>query len=118
VARKTTVVLEDDLSGQLIEEDQGGTVSFSLDGQNYEIDLAHDNYVQLRRDFQKYVDAARRVSAPRSGTAGRRPAGTPSALADRKESGEIRDWARKNGHEVSERGRIKASVVAAYRAAH
>lgn len=117
MARKTTIVLEDDLTGGLLAEGDGGTVSFSLDGQTYEIDLSAENSAQLRADFQRYVDAARRITSPRGSASAGRSTGGGRAAADRKESGEIREWARQNGHEVSERGRIPAGVIEAYRAA-
>jgi hypothetical protein len=34
------------------------------------------------------------------------------------ETATIRAWARENGHEVSERGRIPKAVVQAYQSAH
>lgn len=118
MARKTTIVLEDDLTGEVLGEGRGETVSFALDGQGYEIDLSEDNSTQLRNDLRRYVDAARKTSAPRYSASGRRAAATGSAASGRKDIGAIRSWARENGHEVSERGRIPFSVVEAYDAAH
>ena len=118
MARKTTIVLEDDLTGQVLEEGHGETMAFALDGQNYEIDLSGANAEQLRADLGRYVDAARKVSTTRGGASGRRTAAGGSAAAGRKDTGAIRGWARENGHEVSERGRIPSSIVEAYDAAH
>jgi hypothetical protein len=108
VARKTTIVLEDDLSGDVLEQGRGETIAFALDGQSYEIDLSEENSAQLRADLSRYVDAGRKTSAAASSSAG----------AGRKDTGDIRAWARENGHEVSGRGRIPSSVVEAYDAAH
>ena len=48
----------------------------------------------------------------------RKSAGTAAAAADSGASAkEIRDWARSNGHEVPERGRIPAAVREAFDAA-
>ncbi|WP_345433899.1 Lsr2 dimerization domain-containing protein, partial [Modestobacter marinus] len=55
MARKTTIVLEDDLTGQVLEDGHGGTVAFALDGQSYEIDLSADNTEQMRADLGRYV---------------------------------------------------------------
>jgi hypothetical protein len=118
VARKTTIVLEDDLSGDVLEQGRGETIAFALDGQSYEIDLSEENSAQLRADLSRYVDAGRKTSAPRGGSQGRRAAASSSAGAGRKDTGDIRAWARENGHEVSGRGRIPSSVVEAYDAAH
>ncbi len=108
MAQKTKVTVIDDLDGKELPEGKGQTVTFSLDGVSYEIDLSKKNADALRKDVKKYTDAARRVSR----SAGRR------TTASRKDSSGIREWAKRNGHTVSERGRIPASVVQAYEAAN
>jgi Lsr2 len=118
MARKVQVILSDDLDENLPADE---TVSFSLDGTSYEIDLAEKNAKELREVFSRYVSAARKVgrggrSSSGSG-GGARSRGTGGRM-DREQAGAIRDWARKNGHAVSDRGRIPASVVDAYEAAH
>lgn len=111
MAQKLTLI--DDLDGSAIEGD-GGTFTFSIDGANYEIDLSAKNTSELRSVFEKYVDAGRRVR--RDGNAG------SSAPARGKSDPErlkmIREWAAKNGHNVSDRGRISAEVQKAYDDAH
>lgn len=113
MARKVQVILSDDLDENLPADE---TVSFSLDGTNYEIDLAEKNAKELRDAFARYVSAARKVGRGTRATGGR-SRGTGGRM-DREQAGAIRDWARKNGHAVSDRGRIPASVVEAYEAAH
>lgn len=116
MARKVQVILSDDLDENVPADE---TVSFSLDGTNYEIDLSEKNAQELREAFSRYVQAARRVGRG-SGRAsgGGRSRATGGGRMDREQAGAIRDWARKNGHAVSDRGRIPASVVEAYEAAH
>jgi hypothetical protein len=116
MARKVQVILSDDLDENLPADE---TVSFSLDGTSYEIDLAEKNAKELREVFSRYVSAARKVGrgSRSSGGGGTRGRGTGGRM-DREQAGAIRDWARKNGHAVSDRGRIPASVVEAYEAAH
>jgi hypothetical protein len=41
-----------------------------------------------------------------------------STRVDREQTQAIREWARNNGHKVSERGRIPASVLEAYNSAN
>ena len=116
MARKVQVILSDDLDENLPADE---TVSFSLDGTNYEIDLSDKNAEQMREAFSRYVQAARKVG--RGGgraSGGGRSRATGGGRMDREQAGAIRDWARKNGHAVSDRGRIPASVVEAYEAAH
>ena len=115
MAQKVQVVLVCDLHDGDVEGTE--TVTFGLDGSSYEIDVCDSHGVALRDAFAPYVGAARRAgrtSAP-AGRRGRRSA--PKAGSNQRVV-EIREWARKNGHQVSERGRLSASLVAAYDAAH
>ncbi|MGY1812945.1 histone-like nucleoid-structuring protein Lsr2 [Blastococcus sp. SYSU D00820] len=117
MARKVQVILSDDLDENLTADE---TVSFSLDGTNYEIDLSEKNATEMRDAFSRYVQAARKVSrgGGRASGGGRSRATGGGGRMDREQAGAIREWARKNGHAVSDRGRIPASVVEAYEAAH
>jgi hypothetical protein len=108
MARQTITVLTDDLSGG----DADRTVEFGLDGVSYTIDLSDKNIARLRKALDPYLAVAAR--AGRS-SAGRRGTPAGSARSNREENQAIREWAVKNGWEVSERGRIPASVVEAYR---
>jgi hypothetical protein len=112
VAQKVTVSLIDDLDGDKADE----TVEFGLDGKSYEIDLSSGNADKLRDALASYVAAARRPGGRRrSGGGGPAAAATarrPSV--DREQNQAIRDWARKRGMKVSDRGRIPADVLEAY----
>ena len=115
MAKRVHVVLEDDLDGTTAEE----SVSFALDGAAYEIDLSAKNASALRDAFASYIGHARKVGGGGGGTRvrGGRSARGP-ATTDREQIKAIRDWARRNGHQVSERGRIAAPVREAYEKAH
>ena len=117
MARKVQVILSDDLDDSISADE---TVTFAIDGTTYEIDLSEKNATEMRDVFGKYVSAARKVSSrgTRASGAGRSRATGGGGRMDREQAGAIRDWARKNGHDVSDRGRIPASVVEAYEAAH
>ena len=111
MAQKVQVLLVDDTDGATADE----TVTFSLDGVSYEIDLTTDHARELRDALAHWVGNARKVSA--------RSAGRPARGAARRSNGSsdataIREWARENGHDVSERGRISANIKTAYEAAH
>ena len=108
MAQKVHIVLEDDLDGSEATE----TVSFALDGTSYEIDLNADNAGQLRDALAVYIGHGRKVTgAGRRG--GRRPASSGGTSAK-----EVREWARANGYDVPDRGRIPAEVRSAYEAAN
>jgi Lsr2 len=116
MARKVQVILSDDLDENVSADE---TVSFALDGTNYEIDLSDKNAKDMRDAFSRYVQAARKVGrASGRASGGGRSRATGGGRMDREQAGAIRDWARKNGHQVSDRGRIPAGVVEAYEAAH
>jgi hypothetical protein len=110
VAQKVQVILVDDMDGGSADE----TVSFSLDGVAYEVDLSKKNAEKLRGAFATYVGAARKAGRVPRARAGR-AAGT--AAADREQNQAIRAWAKKKGLKVSERGRIPAEIVEKYHAA-
>src|SRR5215213_9717317 len=114
MARKVQVILSDDLDENVSADE---TVSFALDGTNYEIDLSDKNAKELREVFSRYVQAARKVGRAGRASGGGRSRATGGRM-DREQAGAIRDWARKNGHQVSDRGRIPARVVEAYEGAH
>jgi hypothetical protein len=117
MARKVQVILSDDLDDSISADE---TVTFALDGTTYEIDLSEKNASEMRDVLGKYVSAARKLSSrgTRASGAGRSRATGGGGRMDREQAGAIRDWARKNGHEVSDRGRIPARVVEAVEAAH
>lgn len=114
MAQKVMVQLVDDLDGAQSEDIS--TVTFGLDGVTYEIDLTDKNANNLRKSLEEYVAHARR-------TGGRLKRGTPAAgsngsvTASHEQAQAIREWARRNGHEVSNRGRISASLIEAFEAA-
>ena len=113
MVQKIQTVLEDDVDGSVAVE----TVVFGLDGRSYEIDLSANNAKKLRDALAIYVGNARRAgrsTRPTNGGRGSRG----SARADREQTQAIRDWARKNGHKVNDRGRVPATVIEAYHQAN
>lgn len=120
VASRTITRLVDDITGKEIPEGQGETVTFSIDGVTHEIDLDSRSAAKMRETFQYYVDHGRRVAARRS-SGGASSGSRSTARGASRDSGQakaIREWARDNDVAISERGRIPASVIAAYEAAH
>jgi hypothetical protein len=108
MAQKVHIVLEDDLDGSPASE----TVSFGLDGKTYEIDLNEKNAGKLRDALAQYVGAARSIGGARRGRKSNNATNLgPSAR-------EVRDWARSNGYDVPDRGRIPADVRSAFDAAN
>jgi hypothetical protein len=108
-------VLVDDLDGSEGAE----TITYAVNGQDYEIDLSEDNaekfhdalepYIKKSRELRRQADTARR---------GRGDGRRRSSGSSRDDLPQIREWAQANGYDVSARGRIKKEVLEAYDAAH
>jgi hypothetical protein len=109
MAQKIQTFFVDDLDGSEAE----GTIPFGLDGTHYEIDLSTTHAKELRTALAPYIDAGRKATGParRAGHNGRK---TP---ANGISNAEMRAWAKARGLEVSERGRIAASIITQYQAA-
>lgn len=108
MAQKIQTLFIDDIDGGEAE----GTVRFALDGAEYEIDLSTKHNEELRTVLGTYVAHARKVGgAARRATArgGRKPS-TIDTVA-------VRTWARENGYDIKDRGRVPADLVVKYREA-
>ena len=100
--QKTQIIITDDIDGTHADE----TVTFALDGVDYVIDLTTAHAAELRDVLAPYTRAGRRQSGRK------RAAATPRA--SRGDLEQVRAWARDNGYQVADRGRVKASVLDAY----
>jgi hypothetical protein len=113
MAQKVQVVLTCDLDDDEVPAAQ--TVTFGYDGYSYAFELCEQHLEEFNEAMQAYIAAARVADGPRR----RRAAATPgrtrrSAATSDASSGDIRTWARQNGYEISERGRIPAEIRSAY----
>ncbi len=109
MARKVQMILLDDIDGSEAKR----TVTFALDGKNYEIDLNEANLDKLSSAMDPFIEKARKTTATtrRASTTRRPAAGGSDASA-------VRTWAREHGFEVSDRGRVPKEIRDAYEAAH
>jgi Lsr2 len=114
MAQRINVVLVDDIDGT----DAAETVAFSLDGVDYEIDLHEQHAEQLREAFSLFIGHGRRTGGRRR--SGRRSSASATAAPSAGEAtaADIRAWARENGWDVPDRGRVSAEVREAYAAAN
>src|SRR5262245_48334698 len=112
MAQKVIVELVDDLDGTASEDIS--TVSFSLDGANYEIDLNETNAENLRSVLSEFVVAARRTGGRLKRGVGSPAKPAPRPAANREQTKAIREWAKQNGFDLADRGRIPANVIEAY----
>ncbi|MFC7308295.1 Lsr2 family protein [Streptomyces monticola] len=110
MAQKVQVLLVDDLDGGEADE----TVTFALDGKQFEIDLTTANADKLRGLLEPYVKGGRRTGGRASGGRGKARA----ASGGSENTAQIRAWAKENGYEVNDRGRVPASIREAYEKAN
>jgi len=118
MVQKTIVTLVDDLTGEVAENIS--TVEFALDGRAYELDLTDENNAKLHDALAPYVTAARKLGGRRR--RGARPGQAVNVSGrgpgyDRQTLKSIREWAKKNGYQLSDRGRLPAAVLQAWQTA-
>ena len=107
MAQNTRVIVTDDLDGS----EGARTVSFSIEAGSYEIDLTDANVDKLYQALDPFLSKARKVSGRGNRTA-------KSSTATKSDLSAVREWASKNGHSVSSRGRVPQRVLDAYNEAH
>lgn len=105
MAQQIKTLLIDDIDGSEASE----TVKFSYQGVDYEIDLSERHGKALDESFQEWIEHARRIGGRRSSSKSSAKSGPDTAA--------IRAWARENGYEVNDRGRVAAHIIDAYRKA-
>lgn len=113
MAQKVQVLLLDDLEGGNADE----TVTFALDGKSYEIDLTAANAEKLRGVLAEYVKSGRRTTGTRS-TRGKGRTAPASPSGGNPQTAKMRAWAKDQGYEVNDRGRVPAGIREAYEKAN
>jgi hypothetical protein len=110
MATKHIAQLIDDLDGTPLEEGEGKQITFSIEGRAYEIDLSEENANKFYEALAPFVNVARPAgsAAPRAGRRTTRASSDVDLAA-------VRRWARENGHTVSDRGRVPATIIDAYK---
>ncbi len=110
MAQKNVTIIIDDITGKQLPDGAGETVSFSLDGVRYELDVDSKSAGRLRSVLAPYIKAGRRLHGSRGVRARQvKTANDPAA---------VRAWAASNGVEVNARGRTSpAHVVEQFEAA-
>ncbi|MUL61044.1 hypothetical protein B5P44_00390 [Mycobacterium sp. CBMA 213] len=147
MGKNVTVEYIDDIDGVEINEKDVDPVNFSFRGEEYTLYLTKKNGAQFNKDIARYITAAKNAQKPQAKktpkrapkTTAKRPVASaakqtadskatrPRKASPRKASAPqagpartqaIREWAIANGHNVAPRGRISASVIEAFDAAH
>ena len=109
MAQKVVREFIDDIDGSVAER----TFTFTVDGTAYEIELSSENIAEFKAAIGGFIESARKVKATSNGQ--RQRGASPTDLRERRERlNQVREWARKNGYSVSDRGRLSAEVLAAF----
>ncbi len=108
------VILIDDLDGSEGNE----TLTYTVDGQEYEIDLSEKNAKKFRAQLEVYIEKSRPVERQLLVTSGRTTRRRGTTGRSRDDLPQIRAWAEAEGLSVSPRGRIKQEILDQYDAAH
>jgi len=111
MATRTVIAHQDDIDGSPATE----TVRFGLDGIVYEIDLSARNAAALRTTLERYRAAGRRTGGIRTRSIA--SGGARATRIDPEQLTAIRDWARRHGLTVSDRGRVPRAVIELYNTA-
>jgi Lsr2 len=106
MAQRIQTLFIDDIDGGSAD----GTVRFGLDGTDYEIDLSGEHTDELRKALGKFIEHSRKVGAARRSPRGLR--GAPAV-----DTAKVREWAKGNGYDIKDRGRVPADLVAKYQTA-
>ncbi len=109
MATQTTVETICDITGAPAVE----TVPFAVRGKSYVIDLSSEALADFEAAFAGFIESARVAGKVATVAKG---GGNGAAKIDPEQSRAMRDWARRNGYTVSDRGRLSVEVVAAYHA--
>lgn len=118
MAQRVITELVDDLDGSEATD----TLTFGLDGRTYEIDLNDAHAEELRSFLEAYVKAGRRIAGgpgrKAASTATRSTSTRTTASGPKQDTGAIREWAKENGFDVNDRGRVPGHIVEAYEKAN
>lgn len=119
MAKRVVEHLTSDLSGEEIPADSaGGTVQFGVSGVEYVIDLTEAELQEFNDALAPYVDVAQRLTNRGARVSRTKLSSAPAGKRSKEQLAAIRAWAKQNGHEVSERGRLPQTVLSAFDSAH
>lgn len=119
MAKRVVEHLTSDLSGEeILADSAGGTVEFGVSGTLYVVDLTEAELQDFNDALAPYVDVAQKLTSRGARVSRTQVSSARSGRRPKEQLAAIRSWARQNGHEVSERGRVPEAVLTAFDAAH
>ncbi|ATL70794.1 histone-like nucleoid-structuring protein Lsr2 [Nocardia terpenica] len=118
MVNRTVVETYDDLTGEKVDSEivPDPTINFVVDGMEYEIDLGATNRDKFFAGLDPYIKAARKTGRRRGSSRTSKPSHKGAAVP-REQLNAMREWAKKHGYKISERGRISQDIQDAFHAA-
>lgn len=110
VARTYVAVIKDDLTGEVVDQEDAESIEFAVNGKSYTIDLGKKNAAEFHKSLDKYIAVATKVGG---GARTRKP-----ARGSKEDLTAIREWGKGNGFKVSARGRVSSELKDAYSKTH
>ncbi|PHV69067.1 histone-like nucleoid-structuring protein Lsr2 [Williamsia muralis] len=118
MARATIEQITDDFDGSELDPSEVIVETFTINGVDYSLDLGAKSAEKFDKDMRRWTDKATRIGGRHKRSASKRVAATPVVRTNKEHLAAIRQWARDNGYEVSDRGRIPAAIVDEFNSAH
>lgn len=106
MARREVIQFFDDLDNSPLTQDEVTVIKFSVNGNNYIIDLSAKNAEKFNAALMPFIQAARKETTPakKTGT-------SPDPKL-------VRAWATQQGIEVAARGKLSNAIIEQYLAAN
>ncbi len=118
MARATIEQITDDVDGSELDPSEVIVQTFTINGVDYSLDLGAKSAEKFDKDMQKWIDKATKIGGRQRRATPKQAPATSEVRSDKSQLAAIREWARENGYEVSDRGRIPNAIVEAFNAAH
>ena len=114
MARTTIEQITDDFDGSDLDPTEVTVETFTVNGVDYSLDLGAKSAEKVNKDMRKWIDKATRIGGRQKRSTTRQAPAASAPRTDKAQLAAIREWARANGYEVSDRGRIPNTIVDAY----
>ncbi|MCK0517390.1 Lsr2 family protein [Williamsia sp. DF01-3] len=114
MARTTIEQITDDFDGSDLDPAEVTVAMFTVNGVDYSLDLGANSAEKFNKDMGKWIDKATKIGGRQKRSTSRQAAAVSAPRTDKAQLAAIREWARANGYEVSDRGRIPNAIVDAY----
>lgn len=118
MARATIEQITDDVDGSELDPSEVIVQTFTINGVDYSLDLGAKSAEKFDKDMGKWIDKATRIGGRHKRSSSKQAPTVSAPRTNKEQLAAIREWARQNGYEVSDRGRIPNTIVDAFHEAN